>query len=353
MQLVYGAQVFDIVPTRDEWKSRTAAGLLKPRSAALGQIDTALATFDTNPNAASFNALRNNFNVWYNSKLTGGAFQSNRGAEPLHVRQMLANHAQLLQDRTQLMQNVENQLLTVNWQSRAIWAEIYDPTNAAAFPGALQTYVGDLEWESRLSSGWAQNPPLQVPEWAQRGQTEAANLATWPNLPGGGPGVVLRARMMPDLGIAPANWPRWAPGFARKGLFCHSCAAISADAVFSNRAALQAGLHCPIRSVELVHQQPATVGGMSHWWLCVNRPDEIRFANRIVRFNSFQDYFNYLPIAGGFVVDLWGALFQLCQPDDSSNPAAVAGNCVWDQPDQALLGPTLPRVHARWCNPFA
>jgi len=339
MKVVYGTQTFEITPTKADWKSRTALGKNKSRSDALTRVDNAFDNLESNPTVANFTALQTAFNTWYNSKTATGTFQSERGIEPIHVRQMLNKHQQLLTDRQQLMQDVETALTALNWKTKAIHAEIYDSAKAARF-GPLQTYVPHLEWESIINSGWAKNPPSTVNEWSDAGRL----------------GILMQSRMSGAINIAPNTWPQWAPSnYARKGLFCHSCAAISANIIYTDRATLQGNLQCPIRSIELVHQQPAQVGQISHWWLCVNRPDEIQLENRTVRFDTFQDYATYLPMVGGFVVDLWGAMFIVSsnQQSNAHSQAALGNNCAWDGPDQNFLGPTFPRVHARWANPLA
>jgi len=59
------------------------------------------------------------------------------------------------------MQSVERRIVRLNWQTRTIWAEIYDPANAGSF-GPLGPYIQDLEWECRMSSGWANQAPGSV-----------------------------------------------------------------------------------------------------------------------------------------------------------------------------------------------
>ncbi len=96
----------------------------------------------------------------------------------------------------------------------------------------------------------------------------------------------------------------------RKGLFCHSSAAIAAHVIHSNRNALQAGHTCPIRPINVIHQQPNTAGQMTHWWVCVNRPDRLVInESKSIDFSNTMDY-AYLPFVGGFVVDIRGALWN-------------------------------------------
>ena len=357
MQVVYNPahapQI--LLPSRQSWKNATRdaawGGLRHPRSRALGAIDTALHALEADPSDAAFVTLRNNMNNWYATKVdAAGVFHSRRDPAATPVRALINQHHQFLLDRNTLKQRIEQQILnSFNWKTRVLCAELYvGDAFGPAWAPLTQQALEALEWEARLSSGWAHHPPAQIDDWSNRGRMEAASLAAWPNLPAGGSGHVLRARMPIDLNIMPAAWPPWGV-FVRKGLFCHSCAALAVHAIYANRAVLQAGLTCQIRSIDVVHQQPAVPGGISHWWVCVNRPVELRLTARTVRFDTLSDY-KYLSLVGGFVVDIWGTLWadQEAAPEQRAlSNAATALNCVIARPYPRLLGDTATRIHAR------
>jgi hypothetical protein len=82
------------------------------------------------------------------------------------------------------------------------------------------------------------------------------------------------------------------------------------------------GLSCTVKSIDVVHQLPKETGGISHWWVCINKPDEVRLRTRTIRFERFSD-FDILPFVGGFVVDIWGALW-ISQADAAARWATSA-----------------------------
>lgn len=142
------------------------------------------------------------------------------------------------------------------------------------------------------------------------------------------------------------SWPPWPETkHVRKGRFCHSSAAIGVYKVKEKAAAVSAGLKCRIRSIDVVHQQPDTTGEISHWWVCVNRPDEVRFDGGINKFERFS-HISYLPLLGGFVIDIWGALWKDQEKTAEArftSSAETAGTCVANGPF-ILLGALDARV---------
>ncbi len=349
MQFVYGQRVEHILPTRAEWKKATSLGTFKIRSSAIKHIDRALTNFDNNPCAATLHSLKHQFQTWYRNKTTSGTLNSKHADPSFKLEHLIKYYEWLERDRRTLKTEVENRMATTGWKSKATWGEIYQAQHAAAY-GQLQPYVEDLEWEARVCSGWAMNPPADINSWSSIGADEVKRLEAWPQLAAGKPGLIARMKIMGQLGCAAHQWPRFAPLNVRKGVFCHSSAAIAAHLLHKNRAALNSTAHfCRIKSIDIIQQQASRTGSMCHWWVCVNRPDEIRLASRTIRFTSFQEYERYLPIVGGFVVDMWGAMFEKGKDytawgrqADHNKPSVI------DIPDASLLGRTKPVVRVRW-----
>jgi len=342
MKLVYGQTVIHAIPTCDEWKEKTKLGRMTSRSTALKRVDTALTNFDTNPGQATYNTLCIQFNTWYQSKVVNGKFTSGRGDGPDKLKNILRLFGRKVNDRQLLMAAVERKVQETGWQTKATWGEIYETQKKDNY-GLLKDHVEDLEWEARVSSGWAMNTPDNVEDWADKGSDEIKRLRAWPNLAAGRAGLSSRMRMMPDLGAGSHEWPRFNI-FVRKGVFCHSSAAIAAHILHTKRTLFNSTAHfCPIESIDIIQQSPAANAGMCHWWVCVNRPDEIRMSNRTIRITTFDDYVRYLPLVGGFVVDMWGAMFQPANQFTAwSYQPALASPAVIGIPEVGFLGPTTP-----------
>ncbi len=240
----------------------------------------------------------------------------------------------------------------LNWKDKTIWAEIYSG-NPANF-GALTPYVSDLLWESRQCSGWANIDPASFDVWINKGQMEIDHLNAWPNLPANKPSFSMNVHRAAGINPADANqWPRWQPnpGFARKGLFCHSSSAIAANVAYNGRANLNQRFW-KLRSIDIIQQQADRTGGMCHWWVCVNRPEKIYFNGKEIDMGIFGNIEKYLEVCGGFVVDIWGALYKLGHGTANAYQQNLEiGDCVWSAPNRNFLKNYELRVAKRWVNP--
>lgn len=339
MKALYGQDLVDIVSAKEEWTAASELKWFNPRSAALKAIDSALATLETSPTIGNFDRIINLYGAWRRTKIdprTGRAM-SKRGTAGNALVDQLREHKGILDDRVTLMQRVIQTMDQIDWKRRCLCAELYDTADNRDW-GAINGYVNWLAAESRASSGWANQFPQNIFELAERGEAEIEAVNNWPNI--GFRTKVGLARWIQsetDQIVNPSTiqWPPWNGNpHVRKGLFCHSSAAIAARVIHSQRAVLHAGLRCQIRTIDVVHQQPRERGQMTHWWVCVNRPDELRLSNRVIRFTRTPD-FAYLPLMGGFVVDIWGALWL--DQQQNGNQWATAGQetphpCVTDTP---------------------
>lgn len=350
MEVVYGTDVSEILPTMADFRARSALGAFHSRSQALQQLDQTLQTIEQRPNVHRFQQIEQQHAAWVATKgvsNAGGVASKRAGASNTLAAQLRA-HRRRLDDLATLMGRVE-QLLEqeVSWRTKCLCAELYDPT--APGWGALAPHVEILEQECRMASGWAMHAPDTLAGWSEHGRADLATVTQWPQL-------ATKTRIVLQSHHQLAAWPPWQGMSVRKGLFCHSSAAIAAYLIDANRATLQQGLRCPIRAVDIVHQQPPTQGGMSHWWVAVNRPDEVRMSNTVKRFNRVGD-FGLLPLVGGFVVDIWGALW-LDQADAAAAQATSTAPCgeaaVREIPFISLgdnLATEQVRVHVRHVYP--
>lgn len=315
-----------VLPNPATWLSDTKVttlGLERTRSAALQTVDRNLADFIQSPTAPRLTALRQNLNAWLQSKTKGGQVKSIR--EP-HATNLQAR-VQALYDRTsdmpRLMGAIETELDTLDWREDVLCAECYGNQGGQA-QAAWQAVNLDpmpLEREAIMMSKWADVVPRDIDGWAERGEEEKARLEAWPTLIG-------PKRMM----LGP--WPPWAVPFVRKGLFCHSLAALAVKIITDKRAQVEGGGACRIRSIDVFHQK-AKGALITHWWVCINRPQQLVLpSGRTIRFDTDADL-AWLPMTCGFVVDLWGALW-LDQQDTfttkSVSNAATADDAVADEP---------------------
>ena len=368
-----------VLPTHEEWLRVTADntwhGWRHHRSLALRRIDSALGMLETQPSARVVDHLFHDTRAWHASKDSAGRFGSRRGSAATDLTQSVKKLYDRLQDRNMLMDRISRHLDdALDWKRRILCAELYvDAANPRSFvasswaPLTLE-HVKNLAWEARTSSQWAAIAPRSVPEWSDRGSSEADSLAAWPNLPAGGSGRAVRSGIQARRDLiaagnrhladdnAPDNWPPWhvagapPPPHVRKGLFCHSCAALAAHVICENRLALEAGLDdCRIRSIDIIQQQPEPGGVMHHWWVCVNRPDTLRFSNRTINFQTLLEY-DFLDLVGGFVIDIWGVLWrdQGQRPAaKAKDPAAASVDAVRARPKESILGDTATKIYAR------
>ena len=290
MQITYGPGVVrHVIPDSAAWRASTPdAGpnwynRTVNRSVHLQAIDRALLTFQGAPSLPNFTAIENAYNTWRATKLNRrGQVVSRRLNASAGLEADLSLHRAFLNGRNTVMGHVENGLAALNWKTRALCAELYTNPNDPLWNPLLPQDILALELEANVSSRWANVIPQTVAGWQVVGAGEAQRLANWPNLAAGVAGIPVRAALMNQLGINvdTGGWPPWQghAAFARKGLFCHSFAALAADYLYTNRIALEAGTQFRIHSIAVVHQQPAQVGGMTHWWVCVNAPTQIQYA---------------------------------------------------------------------------
>lgn len=337
-----------VLPTLADWKRNTDGGRFVRRSSELRAIDTALATFEATPSIANFEAVERNYGAWSRTKLNRyGVVESRRQPASDILGDHTRQHKLRLAGKTAVKNDLERMLEdTVDWKTKALCAELYyDPEDVrwAPLSAVDVTLLGN---EATLSSGWAQvimNTNMQ--QWSDWGEGEIARLQAWPNFLGG----VFRMR---NSGALNANGGRIVPAnrapVVRKGLFCHSFAAIAANVVFQNRRQLISGPF-RIRSIELINHRPApnqAINLMNHWWLCVNKPHRLylgggagRAGAREVRFDTFDDFVDFLPLCGGFIVDMWGALWR-DQADQARvqrfirarDQFQIPDGAVWDEP---------------------
>ena len=372
MDVVWGIHAETVLPARGAWIAATRDDDWRHfRSWGLRGIDNALGMIETSPSARGLEDLYHRTREWHESKTNPvtRVFRSRRGLSPTLLKDSVKRLYDRLQDRNMLMYRIRQYLDQLDWKRLIVCAELYEEAAKAArlhgsgWAPLTHQHVRNLSWEARISSHWAHgSPPAAVPWWSDRGREEATRLDAWPALAPGIPGMGARSgiddkRDRPATAHvdAPDNWPPWhAAGVAvpniRRGLYCHSCAALAAHVIHHNRLALEAGLDdCRIRSIDVVRQPPPhSDRTMSHWWVCVNRPDRIRLSNRTLTFNTLAD-FDYLDVIGGFVIDMWGVLWeeQKERPAASAkNPAPINVDAVMDWPLD-LLDDTTTTIHAR------
>lgn len=336
--------------TEGHWYSRTVN-----RSPGLQAIDRSITTFQQIPTLASFQQMEVAYAAWHQSKINcRGNFSSRRAPASNLLGQQLADHRAWLDDCQRVKRRIERRLLrAIPWKTNTLCAELYTNPQSPAWAPLLATEVSALAAESTLTSQWANVAPATVAGWVTAGHNELTRLNLWENLPPM-PELVLNNRFN-------IQWPPWRnravgqPPFAgalvRKGLFCHSYAALAADYIFNHIGALENGTGYRIHSIDLIHQWNQPGQTMQHWWVCVNGPMTIQYGPGVVRdFRSCIDYIRHLPLVGGFVVDIWGALWldqRLHGPARAISNAATAGDCVWDIPHAGFLGNTRTTKHAR------
>jgi hypothetical protein len=349
-------------PANDgHWYSRTVR-----RSAPLQRLDAALLAFNGVPGLQNFTNLENAYNAWHGTKVNCfGNFSSRRAAATNPLEAALITHRQWLNDAATVMARVEAGLGALNWKNNILCAELYRRERDVRWAPLQQRDIFAIASEQVLTSGWVHPPgPPDVAAWSAVGAAERQRLAQWPHLNAG-----IHDRMRRVTGIDPGDptqWPPWqhrlpaAPApdvpFVRKGLFCHSCAALAVEYLYANRAALVLGTHYTIHSIDVIHQQPAADDPTrtSHWWVCVNGPAQITYfpGGAVANFPDWQSFVTHLPITGGFVVDIWGSLWADQEPDRfarARNAAATAGPCVIPVPDDFLDNtPTISRAREVW-----
>jgi hypothetical protein len=349
--------VRDVVPTLAEWRLATPDSdghwysRTVNRSPLFQLVDQSLANFEAVPSMASFRAIANAHRAWKNSKpIRHGDVVSRRRVASNDLEACIARHEIFLNDRDRVMNRVEDGLALLQWKSRAISAELYRNPRGGGWAPLTEQDILALELEAQLSSRWANMVPATLEEWSVIGEGESNRLNQWPTLVAGPASRMFLGALQLQVGVNGA-WPPWqgVVPFVRKGLFCHSFAALAAEFLFVNRTYLEAGTQFRIHSISVVHQQAAERGGMTHWWVCVNAPSEIDYGRGGPRqLNTFRDY-QQLDLVGGFVVDMWGALWddQLDHEHAKARSnAETAHDCVVVTPGD-YLGDTRVVVKAR------
>jgi len=328
MKAKYGAMTLDLLMEPGEWTTQTSASSLGglyvyDRSTLLQAVSTALRNFDQTPTAAHLTQVRAAFTNWLGAKpgrfnQVTGRIKSVRATGAAALNAQLAQLVQLHQERDTAMGRVRTLLDQLNWKTKCLCAELYDPDVDL---GQASPYVDILAEESNFSSGWARLVPDPAPVrfWDQKGAEEAQGLQQWPQLS-------TKARTLLTSRHGGAAWPPWRAGtHVRKGLFCHSAAALAVHAIRQAAAQIEAGCQAwRIRAVDVIHQKPIGTGPMTHWWVGINRPDQVDFSNRTQQFQRFSD-FSLLPLVGGFVVDIWGA--PLARPAAERERVEHVGGC--------------------------
>ena len=336
MKAIYNHEEVDLLPTGEEWRTKSAL-TGKLRSGKLKELDNALDLLDKNPTLSLFDQVNNKFTVWSNTKRTpNGAFDKTKRRDAANeLNEQIRRLGEIRRDRTQLMQRVQTLIdHHLPWRSRCLCAELYDTKDRRDW-GVLKDHVKWLEDESSGSSGWSKLPSTTIDGWSDKGEEEIRAVNQWPQL-GFKTRVLLASRMGVDQISITVPWMATNGALhVRKGLYCHSSAAIVAHLIHQNRNALQNGLQCPIRSIGLIHQRSNETLAMTHWWVCINLPDELRLGNnRVVRFSRTSEY-NYLPLLGGFIIDIWGALWlKQCENGNTwaTSPVEIQEPCVEDSP---------------------
>lgn len=362
MQLTFGPGVVrNVIPDAATWALNTpdAGGhwytRTVNRSVALQGIDRSLATFQATPSLTNFGAIQTAYNTWRLTKLNRHAqVISRRRAASDNLEGDLARHRSFLDGRNQVKARVELGLSALQWKNRAICAELYSNPNDPGWNPLLPEDILALELEANVTSRWANVIPPTLAGWHDVGAAERQRLANWPNLTAGVGGITIRSALLQRLNInaAAGQWPPWQgrAAFVRKGLFCHSFAALAAEYLYANRVALEAGTQFRIHSISVIHQQAADVGGMTHWWVAVNAPTQINLGGGAIRTLNLCNDYAVLDLVGGFVVDIWGSLWidQLGNEHArATSNAATAGDCVWTVPNGDFLGNTQAIVRAR------
>ncbi|UVH55630.1 hypothetical protein NWF24_22655 [Variovorax paradoxus] len=345
MDMTFGPNTYTVLPTPAGFAGASAAnyrymrGLISgtyARSNELSGVDGALTAFDQVPSRANWLTLTLRMQTWLTAKagrynVGTGVINSVRGASVTNLKAQIDAYRQFLLDRDTLMANVANQLDLLNWRTRTICAELYDDANNAAF-GLYAPHIAVLEEEGILSSGFVRafRPGhTTIADWDNAGASELGRLNAWPTLQG-----VARFRIN--------NWRAWHPALAdpRKGLFCHSSAALAVHCIVTHRIALQGALSCPIRSIDVYHQR-GNAGEITHWWVAINRPDNIALGTAPHGTLTTMADFDRLEMMGGFVIDIWGALWLAQQNNPGTwvgSAAAVAENAVRLAPFITLNG---------------
>lgn len=331
MKAIYGAQEVLLLMSYEDWlKTSSADDKNGRRSPQLGAVDRALRTLELAPTVQNLKQLASTYGLWVT-----GHQKTAKTLPAVNLKKQLDVLLTRLKDRDTLIRRLNGALDVLDWRRRCLCAELFKHNIEL---GQANEHVDVLAAEARLSSGWANGiqEGAALDFWTAKGALEQAALAQWPAL-------TLKARMVMQSQkvIQPnAAWPPWGALFMRRGLYCHSAAALAAQVVNSSRGAAQAGHTCSIRSLDVIHQQPPQTGQLTHWWVAVNRPDRLEFGDRVVRFRKKNDY-EHLEICGGFVVDLWGALW-LAQVDNAAAYAAanltVQEECIRSQPFIGLGG---------------
>ena len=115
------------------------------------------------------------------------------------------------------------------------------------------------------------------------------------------------------------------------------------------------GLSAGIKSIDIVQQMPSTPGTMSHWWVFVNRPDSLVLGTT-PKTVTYAGEWKGFDMVGGFVVDIWGALWNEQQRDPvgwCDEAAPSNRNAVRDAPfiDIEDMDRERARVHIRHVYP--
>ncbi len=353
MEITYGAGVTrHIIPDVDSWRRNNPDSAQVP-NLSRQNLESALTDFQTTPSLNSFHKIESCHRAFQAAqplrivKRVAGTAQPPSAADSL--KDDLARHKAFLTGRDTVKAKVASALAELGWQERAICAELYTQPEQASWAPLTENDILALECEASASSKWAHLPPKSLSQWAEIGEKEIAALSQWPAL-----GFTARSAIQTrNLG----EWPTWqdhAP-FARKGLFCHSSAAIAAAHLFENRSQLVSGTQFHIYSIAAAHQQASEPGGITHWYLVVNAPEAIQYDGRTSRPLSLCADYQILDLAGGFVVDIWGALWEDQQPNRYSSAVSdqsTTTGCVFNSPSTALLGNTRVKIWARQTWPL-
>jgi hypothetical protein len=344
MLIKYGFEVErHITPDVNSWLTNTAnlgGGAGQNRSVSLQDLDDSLRNFNNNPTLDTFKQIESTYKRFNET-------QSPRIHPPPNVnvslRADLERHRLFLDGRDIVKRRVELCLASLSWKEKAICAELYKPQSDSSWAPLTENDMLALECEANASSRWANIPPRSIAGWAEVGAKEADALQKWPEI-----GLAARTAIQSrELG----PWPPWRGRipFVRKGMFCHSAAAISAEYLFKHRKMLVHGTQFCIHSIAAAHQQAASAGDITHWYIIVNSPESIEHDGKSSRLHRCSDY-RVLEALGGFVVDIWGALWLDQGLDGQSyatNDTQTSCGCVFTIPKEILLGDTSIRIHAR------
>jgi hypothetical protein len=310
MKAKYGLVETTILPTQAEWNTQVGP----VRSSEVDAVGQKLHALETPPVSQSFLDLE--------KVLTDLLKTPNAPAAATTLSAQVKAVRGVIKDCDTLMTRVEQLVQTkVPWPTKCLCAELYtandDPWKKD------KDIAGQLEKECRLTSGWAMNAPTDFTQFCEKGEADADLVTKWPQL------AVKSKIIFTSQGI---EWPpKWSDPW-RKGLYCHSSAAIAAWLLDQNRVTLTTGLSLPIKSIDIVQQMPSSTGQMSHWWVYVNRPDPLTLSTGAKAVATANQWVGF-DLVGGFVVDIWGALWHdqsqgattWATKTDASNQKAVRG----------------------------